>query len=216
MIASTKKFGKFIPGSGIGFNKGRIAGGRTAIIPAGKTDVFGSRPYDNPPSPNWKGGLIDKQQQKNPKSTAGLTSPQVSPMFRPIPTQPKHIASAAVNSIPGNKIFGSFQKTVVSDRGTFFAPKVKVPVVRTAGGANKSGMKPNTPFHPNPLPTLPPQQGAPVVSSEKLVNKTTPASFTSTGNHWSDPHNSFIKGAQTAATKTIGTGRWNTTKRSTV
>jgi hypothetical protein len=49
----------------------------------------------------------------------------------------------------------------------------------------------------------------------KLANpRTPPPSFNSYGNHWSDPHNSFVAGRTTIAGH--GTGRWNTVKRSVV
>lgn len=41
-----------------------------------------------------------------------------------------------------------------------------------------------------------------------------PASFVSNGNHWFDPHNSFVKGATTIAGH--GTGRWNTVKKGVI
>jgi hypothetical protein len=44
--------------------------------------------------------------------------------------------------------------------------------------------------------------------------RTPPPSFSSHGNHWSDPHNSFIAGHTTIAGQ--GTGRWQTIKRSVV
>lgn len=218
MVATTKKSGRFLPASGKGKNVGRIAGGQTSAVPPGGTGVFGRRPYANPLPPTVVvGGLIDKLQQKNPAATAGLPHPFDGPNYRPTATQPQLPATVATNNVPGQKVFSaSVQKITPTDRGTFFTLQTNVPLIRTVGGANKSGPKSNTPFHPNPPKRLAPQVGGAQVETTKVVNSTKPPSFSSYGNIWQDPNNSFIKGQPSAAGGGVGSGRWQTTKRSAV
>lgn len=45
-------------------------------------------------------------------------------------------------------------------------------------------------------------------------HRTPPPSFVSRGNHWNDPHNSFVGGHTTIAG--MGTGRWNTVKKGVI
>jgi hypothetical protein len=48
----------------------------------------------------------------------------------------------------------------------------------------------------------------------QIGHRTPPPSFVSRGNHWYDPHNSFVAGHTTIAGH--GTGRWNTVKKGVV
>lgn len=218
MIATTKKRGTFIPGSGIGKNPGHIAGGSFRAVPPGGTGVFGQRPYTKPAPSVVVGGLIDKRQQIDGgnTSTAGLPHPFDSPNYRPIATQKQNVARVATGNIPGQKIFSpSVKKVLVTDTGTFFARKPQ-PIVRTVGGANKSGAKSDTAFHPAPRPANPIAVGTPTVEGARIARTKIP-SFGTMGNHWSDPNNSFVKGAASVANpQSQATGRWGTTKRSAV
>lgn len=121
--------------------------------------------------------------------------------------------------------------------------KRKPNTYRTVFGASKS-MASDTTFHPDPTANYK-QSGRPVpgkaVEAVKksagvrsfaqqtnplpkgggMVNsgqqhRDPPASFMSHGNHWIDPHNSFIAGATTAAGGFTNVGRWGIVKKGVV
>jgi hypothetical protein len=215
MIATTKRTGNFMPGSGIGFNRGRLAGGRTTPVPFGKTDVFGKRVLVNVPVPAHRGGLIDKLQQADPSATAVFSHPFDGSGYRGISTQPGIAPITTVNNLPVANPLKTVNKVNLLARGTFFAPHKPIPVVKTQFGANKSGLRSNTSFHPTPLPRQAAAESGPAIDSAKTVNRNKPASFATTGNIWSDPHNSFVKGTNSITNPNrLGQGRWNTIKRS--
>lgn len=114
--------------------------------------------------------------------------------------------------------------------------KKKPQTYRTAFGASKS-MPVDSAFVRNPTGNYKhsvrnkPKPAVEAVKKESLVGRTfaqaahrptslvhqprtAPPSFVSRGNHWNDPHNSFIAGHTTTAGR--GLGRWDTVKKGVI
>jgi len=217
IIATGKTSGRMIIGSGKGVNRGTIAGGQTVEPPNPKSDVFGRRVMTQVTDPILRGGLIDKKQQENPASTAIYDHPFDGAGYRGVSTQPLKKPTTTVNNLPVANPLKTVDKTPTTARGTFFGRRVNLPIIKTQFGAAKSGPPANTAFHPVPQDKIAPTIGPPQIEIAKLQRTQKPPSFATTGNHWLDPHNSFIKGTVTAANPHIpGKGRWNTVKRSVV
>ena len=220
MVAVGKKRGSMLIGSGKGINRGKIAGGQTTTPPNPNSDTFGRRVMQHVPIPNAPGGLVDKVQQANPSATAAYNHPFDGSAYRGVSTQPLKTPTTTINNMPVANPLKTVNKTVTTDRGTFFGQSNSIlypKLIKTQFGAAKTGPKSDTAFHPNPPAKIQPTKGPPEVEIAKLQRTQKPPSFSTTGNHWSDPHNSFIKGSFTAGNPGVaGVGRWNTVKRSVV
>jgi hypothetical protein len=96
------------------------------------------------------------------------------------------------------------------ERGTFFKAKAFIPVEKTQFGA--SAEPSDTAFHRVPVV----RNAPPIPQSAKAGERTSALSFTSRGNNWFDPNNSFLQGVAQAATGNKGVGRWGTVKRGVV
>jgi len=220
MMHAVGTTGKEIIASGKGVNPGRLAGGARGIaaynakIFEGR-GVFGMRSvYSNPVGAKHP-GLIDKLQQRDPASTT-FRHPFDGANYRSTATGIKTTPVATYNNtqlIP--TLRSLFPEIQPHERGTFFRKKVPV-VVKTQFGANKTGVKPDTAFHTVKKLAFSHPAAHSTLDSTKLVNRTKPASFMSTGNMWQNPNASFISGKSNPLDMRKGVGRWALVKKSVV
>lgn len=216
MIAVGKKEGRFIIGSGKGFNPGSLAGGAPGAVAKGETKgrVFGNRSvFSNFRFAVKPGGLIDKRQQADPASTV-FAHPFDNGGYRSIATIPPRVATTTNNG-QQFKTLGGVPEIMPHERGRFFMAK-PVPVVKTQFGAAKSGAKSDTAFHPQLRRVVPPTAVKSSYDATKLVAKVKPPSFESNGNLWGHANNSYIAGQPNSLDGRVGQGRWSTVKRSVV
>ena len=213
IVNAGKNVGRFLPASGVGVNKGRIAGGAEFIRKLGS--VFSHRQYPSPAHGNRPGGLIDKRQQVDPSSTI-YGHPFDGSDYRPTAT------SELVPPITGfevtmllNPLTHQVPEIMPNQRGRFWREKLK-PSVKTIGGTNKSGKESDTPFHPKNKVVVPNSMMRTATEMAKFQNKHRLPSFSSNGNLWNQANHSFIAGRVNTITGDVGAGRWHTVKRSVV
>lgn len=194
--------------------QGRLAGG------AVKKDtyqgsVFGKRAvYPTAVHGNTPGGLIDKKQQIDPASTT-FGHPFDGGGYRSTATQKKVPPKTTFNNVHAfDPIKQNVPEIMPHERGAFFLRGKEIPIVKTQGGANQTGKKSDTSFHPESKKFE--KQAAPnsAPDTTKVQNKDKIPSFVSTGNMWGSGNHSYIKGRPNTISGAVGTGRWNTIKRS--
>jgi len=214
MVAVGKESGRFIIGSGKGVNKGRIAGGADDISMY-RGSVFAKRAYSNPAQGNRPGGLIDKRQQVDPESTL-YGHPFDGSNYRGSATNKLQEPVTYWNVIHPFNPLGHVPEIPPNQHGNFFHNKVE-PEVKTVFGANKTGKRSDTAFHPDSKVLVYQRPSArSSKSTEKVINKARTPSFETIGNMWNNSNHSFVAGHPNTVTGQIGTGRWSTVKRSVV
>jgi len=211
-----KDGGRFIIASGKGVNPGRLAAGAPGVE-LYRGGVFSDR-INNPAKGNRPGGLIDKQQQMDPRSTK-FAHPFDNGDFRSTATNELQPAVTYWNVIRPFRTFGRrAQVPEISphEHGKFFRSKIE-PQVKTVFGAAKSGKQSDTAFHPNNnvVVRVPPVPKS-AASGERKQRVQKLPSFESTGNLWNNANHSFIEGHPNPVTGQMGVGRWQTVKRSVV
>jgi hypothetical protein len=207
-----KFLGRFIIASGQGINPGRLAAGAPGVKTY-KKDTLISSVYGNPSHGNRPGGLIDKIQQQDPMLTT-FGHPFDGGDYKSTATLP--LVEPATNW-SGRRFnpWRAVPEIAPYEKTQFLNPKVTA-VVKTQFGANKSGKKSDTPFHPQAEIRLPRSATMSAHATEKIVNKTKIPSFETTGNLWGSANHSFIAGKQNSLDGSFGVGRWQTVKRSVV
>jgi hypothetical protein len=196
--------------------QGRLAGG----APTQHTyrgNVFGRTAYPSPVHGNTPGGLIDKRQQVDPASTT-FGHPFDGGNYRSTASY-KHIAARTGFNVivQVNPLTHSVPEIGLHEHGAFFDRKLGTPIVKTQFGANHSGAQSDTSFHAQVKPTEPATLPKSALEGAKVMRTpSAPKSFHSTGNLWSSGNHSFIQGRPNTVNGQIGTGRWNTMKRSAV
>lgn len=197
--------------------QGRLAGGAvtpSTYAPKG-SGVFGSHRavYSTAPAGPRPGGLIDKRQQIDPASTT-FGHPFDGGGYRSTATlkkvEPKIFSPSSATGL--NPLTQHVPEIGPHERGTFFLRGKQQPIVRTVGGARMSGLKSNTPFHPQGKTYAPQPKPTSAPDTAKIINKSRTPSFQSHGNLWGSGNHSFIKGRVNTISGTVGTGRWNTVK----
>lgn len=192
--------------------EGRLAGG--AVTPhTYRGSVFGGEKLAPIKLPTGASsvGLIDKQQQKDPAST--IYQHPFGDSHRKVATQKKLPPRTGFNvTTQLNPLTQNVPHVGLNTRGTFFVRNKVTPVVKMQFGANQSGRKPNTAFHPRATVAGPQPVVKSAPATEKVINRTKIPSFVSTGNMWGQSNHSFISGKPNTLSGAIGKGRWQTTK----
>jgi hypothetical protein len=163
---------------------------------------------------NIPGGLVDKKQQANPYTTTfghpfdggGYRSTAAQ---KPLPPRTGHNVIEQFNPLKQN-----VPEISPHEKPSFFTRKV-TPIIKTQFGANASGMKSDTAFHPQPKNVVKRTFAVSSPPTEKIPKSETP-SFNSSSNLWGSQNHSFSTGAVNAISGTPGKGRWSITKRSVV
>lgn len=163
---------------------------------------------------NTPGGLIDKKQQANPHATT-FGHPfdggdyQSTATGKIDPPRTGHSVTEQYNPLKQN-----VPEISPHEKPSFFTRKV-TPLVKTQFGANASGRKSDTAFHPQKKVHISPVRARSAVPTEKVEKSKVP-SFHSSSNLWSTQNHSFSKGAVNPLSGRAGMGRWATVKKGVV
>jgi hypothetical protein len=179
--------------------------------------VFSKNAYPIMVHASTPGGLIDKKQQIDPMSTT-FGHPFDGGNYQTTATQQKDPPRTSFDTINALNPLKTVPEIQPHERGSFFKKRTSVPVVKTQFGANKSGAKSDTSFHKTKKVFIQPPPIRTARATEKVINKAGPRipSFASTANLWGKENSSFTKGAVNPISNTVGSGRWQTVKRSAV
>lgn len=182
---------------------GRIAGGAPDIANPALVGTFAPIVYRSPAGAGASpGGLVDKAQQANPRSTN-----YVHPF-----SGGKYFSINSQQLLPGLGHWNGFitpyhdvPSNQPHERGTFFQNKI-TPTVKTQFGARMSGPRPDTAFHRNPKVHIARGQVRTAIATEHISRELRPPSFESFNHLTGDPTNfNSLYGHG---------GRWGNLKRS--
>jgi hypothetical protein len=176
--------------------------------------VFSKNTYPVLVHGNTPGGLVDKKQQVNPYGTT-FGHPfdggdyQSTATGKLVPPQTGHDVIRRFNPLKQN-----VPEISPHEKPSFFTRKF-TPVVKTQFGANASGKKADTAFHPQRKFQVQPTRASSATPTEKVGKGSIP-SFRSSSNLWGSQNHSFSVGAVNPISGNLGQGRWSTIKRSVV